>query len=142
MVGCPIHCGADVFCEAGGKVSDEWLSSCAEEGALTNGLMAKIVEPSNLVAALRQVVSNKGSAGLDGMSVLALREWFSRHYRQLQVQLLTGTYQVQAVREVEIPKPNGGVRTLSIPTVQDRLVQQAISQGLSRHYDPTFSTRS
>ena len=58
--------GADVFCKPGGKVSDEWMSSCAEERALTKGLMAKIVEPSNLVAALRQVVSNKGSAGLDG----------------------------------------------------------------------------
>lgn len=134
--------GSDVFCKSGGRVSDEWMSSCAEERALTKGLMAKIVEPSNLVAALRQVVSNNGSAGVDGMSVGALREWFSGHYQQLQTQLIRGTYQVQAVREVHIPKPNGGVRTLGIPTVQDRLVQQAISQVLSRHYDPTFSTRS
>ena len=134
--------GADVFCKSGGRVSDEWVSSCAEERALTKGLMDKIVDPSNLVAALRQVVSNNGSAGIDGMSVGALQEWFSGHYQELQTHLEAGTYQVQSVRAVEIPKPGGGVRTLGIPTVQDRLVQQAISQVLSRHYDSTFSTRS
>ncbi|MBD8490626.1 group II intron reverse transcriptase/maturase [Echinicola sp. CAU 1574] len=134
--------GADVFYKSGGKVKREWLSRCSEERALTKDLMAKVVSPSNLVAALRQVVSNKGSSGVDGMTTKELQEWFGSHYQQLQHQIITGNYQVQAVHEVQIPKPNGGVRILGIPTVKDRLVQQAISQVLSQHYDPTFSERS
>lgn len=134
--------GADVFCNQGGKVRREWLSRCTEERALTKELMGKIVSPSNLVAALRQVVSNKGSAGIDGMSVEELRQWFSSHYHEFQSQIITGKYRVESVREVQIPKPNGGVRILGIPTAKDRLVQQAISQVLSLHYDPTFSDRS
>ncbi len=134
--------GVDVLCKAGGRVGREWLSRCSEERALTEGLMAKISGPSNLVAALRQVVSNKGSAGVDGMTTEELQSWFTSHHRQLQAELTTGTYQVQAALEVQIPKPNGGVRTLGIPTVKDRLVQQAIGQVLGVRYDPTFSDRS
>jgi len=76
------------------------------------------------------------------MNVEELREWFNNHYRELQRQLMTNTYQVTAVKEVMIPKPNGGKRQLGIPTVKDRLVQQAISQVLSKRYDPTFSDHS
>lgn len=104
--------------------------------------MEKIAEPSNLAAALRQVVSNKGSAGVDGMSVQELKVWFSSHWKDLQSQLLEGTYQVALVREVQIPKPKGGYRTLGIPTVKDRMVQQAISQVLSKRYEPIFSDHS
>lgn len=134
--------GADVFCKRSGKVRQEWLSLCREERALTKDLMAQIVEPSNLVAALRQVVSNKGSAGVDGMRIKELQNWFTGNWGLLQHQLLSGTYQVSAVREVQIPKPNGGHRILGIPTVKDRLVQQAISQVLSRRYEPVFSEHS
>ena len=134
--------GADVFCKQSGKVRQEWLSLCKEERALTKDLMARVVEPSNLVAALRQVVSNKGSAGVDGMSVKELQDWFSSNWGLLQHQLLSGTYRVSAVREVQIPKPSGGHRILGIPTVKDRLVQQAINQVLSRRYEPVFSEHS
>lgn len=91
---------------------------------------------------MRKVVGNKGSAGIDGMRVQELKEWSTTDYRELQIELLTGTYRVTAVKEVLIPKPNGGKRKLGIPTVKDRLVQQAISQVLSKRYDPTFSDHS
>lgn len=104
--------------------------------------MSKIVDLKNLDAAMRQVMRNKGSAGIDEMSVGETKDWFSTHYRELQHQLMTGTYQVTAVKTVFIPKPNGGRRQLGIPTVKDRLVQQAISQVLSKRYDPIFSDHS
>ena len=91
---------------------------------------------------MRQVISNRGSAGIDGMTVDELRDWLNSHHRELQRQLMTGTYQVTAVKEVLIPKPDGGKRQLGIPTVKDRLVQQAISQVLSKRYDPIFSEYS
>lgn len=134
--------GVDVFNTRSGLVRREWLSGCKEERALTQDLMSEIADLKNLETALRKVISNKGSAGVDGMNVEELREWFSSHYRELQRQLTTNTYQVTAVKEVLIPKPNGGKRQLGIPTVKDRLVQQAISQVLSKRYDPTFSDHS
>lgn len=134
--------GADVLSSQNPLVRCEWLSGCREERALTQDLMGDIADSKNLETALRKVISNKGSAGIDGMNVEELREWFSSHYRELQHQLMTNTYQVTAVKEVSIPKPNGGKRQLGIPTVKDRLVQQAISQVLSKRYDPAFSDHS
>lgn len=134
--------GADVFNTRSGSVRREWLSGCKEERALTQDLMSEIADLKNLETAMWKVISNKGSAGADGMDVEELREWFSSHYRELQRQLMTNTYQVTAVKEVMIPKPNGGKRQLGIPTVKDRLVQQAIGQVLSKRYDPTFSDNS
>src|SRR5690554_7507733 len=90
----------------------EWLSRCGKKRALTQDLMSEIADLKNLEAALRKVISNKGSAGIDRMDVQELKEWFSTHYRELQSQLTTGTYQVTAVKEVLIPKPKGGHRQL------------------------------
>jgi len=104
--------------------------------------MSEIFDLSNLVSAMRKVVKNGGSAGVDGMNVVELKEWFGKNYKTLQMQLLTGRYAPDAVKGVEIPKPQGGVRQLGIPTVRDRLVQQAISQVLSKHYEPLFSENS
>ncbi len=104
--------------------------------------MNKIADLKNLETALRKVMSNKGSAGIDGMKLQELKKWFNTHYAELQEQLKSGSYQVTAVKEVLIPKPSGGKRKLGIPTVKDRLVQQAISQVLSRRYDPIFSDHS
>jgi len=87
-----------------------------------------------------RVVSNGGSSGVDGMEATALPQWLESNLSILRASLLEGSYQVSAVRKVEIPKPNGGRRVLGIPTVRDRLVQQAIHQGLNRFYDPLFST--
>lgn len=134
--------GTDVFRAGSGEVRDEWLSGCREERALTQDLMSKIASLKNLETALRKVMGNKGGAGIDGMSVGALKKWFNKHYRELQHQLISGTYQVAAVKEVSIPKPRGGERQLGIPTVKDRLVQQAISQVLSKRYEPVFSDHS
>lgn len=134
--------GTDVFSAGSGMVKQEWLSRCRKERALTQDLMSDIADSKNLETALRKVISNRGGAGIDGMHVEELRVWFSKHYRELQQQLMTGTYQVTAVKEVLIPKPNGGERQLGIPTVKDRLVQQAISQVLSKRYDSTFSDHS
>jgi len=134
--------GADVFCEQNGKVKQEWLSKCKEERALTKNLMGKLVEPSNLVAAMRQVVSNKGSAGVDQMTVKELQLWMNTNWKTLQNQLINGTYQITPVREVEIPKAQGGSRKLGIPIVKDRMVQQAISQVLTKLYEPVFSDYS
>jgi group II intron reverse transcriptase/maturase len=104
--------------------------------------MEKIADLSNLTTALRQVVSNGGSAGIDGMTVTQLKEWFSHHWHELQSSLLEGSYPPSEVRGVRIPKPKGGYRQLGIPTCKDRLVQQATSQVLSRRYEPIFSESS
>lgn len=134
--------GTDVFSAGSGLVRREWLSRCRKERALTQDLMSEIADLENLGTALRKVISNKGSAGIDGMRIEELKAWFSTHHRELQHQLMTNTYEVTAVKEVLIPKPNGGKRHLGIPTVKDRLVQQAISQVLSKRYDCTFSDHS
>lgn len=138
----PIVKGTDVFSAGNGRVRQEWLSGCREERALTQDLLSEIASLKNLESALRRVVSNQGSAGTDGIDVQGLKEWFNTHYRELQSDLITGTYRVTAVKEVWIPKPNGGKRKLGIPTVKDRLVQQAISQVLSKRYEPIFSDHS
>ncbi len=104
--------------------------------------MERIADPLNVAKAYRRVVSNGGSSGVDGMKVEELRGWLGNQLLNLQEQLLTGVYQPQAVKGVEIPKPNGGKRQLGIPTVIDRLVQQSIYQVLSVDYERTFSENS
>lgn len=120
----------------------EWLADCERERTLTKGLMSSVADLSNLSRACRRVISNGGRGGVDGMEVEELREWFSVNYTMLQDQLLGGQYMPQAVRGVKIPKPKGGYRQLGIPTVVDRLVQQAILQVLSPRYEVIFSDRS
>lgn len=125
-----------------GEVSPFWLSVCTEERHRTKDLMERIAHPSNLQEACKQVVRNGGSAGIDKMSVGELKEWLSGNIIKLSSALKDGTFRAQPTREVLIPKPQGGTRQLGIPTVIDRLVQQAVSQGLTRIYDPTFSPNS
>jgi RNA-directed DNA polymerase len=110
--------------------------------ALTVNLMEEVTERDNLNRAYRQVRANKGAAGVDGMSVDDVRAWIAVHKDGFIASLLDGSYQPQPVRGVEIPKPGGGVRQLGIPTVVDRLVQQAILQVLENILDPTFSASS
>lgn len=104
--------------------------------------MERVVETDNLNTAFQRVVANKGSAGVDGMSVDELAGWVASHKATLIESLLDGSFRPQAVRGVSIPKPGGGERQLGIPTVVDRLVQQAISQVLTPILDPTFSSSS
>jgi len=110
--------------------------------ALTQNLMERICEQENLNQAIKRVRSNKGSAGVDGMSVYTLQGWMDLNGEQLRRSLIEGQYRPQPVRAVEIPKPGGGVRELGIPTVIDRMVQQAILQVLNPILDPTFSDSS
>jgi RNA-directed DNA polymerase len=111
--------------------------------ALTARLMEQVCEPENLNRAYARVKTNKGSPGVDGMSVSKLGAWIKLHKHELIASLLDGSYQPQPVRGVQIPKPGGkGKRQLGIPTVIDRLVQQAIGQALEPILDPTFSASS
>ncbi|MFO0692865.1 MAG: group II intron reverse transcriptase/maturase [Polyangiales bacterium] len=105
-------------------------------------LMERACERANLQAALKRVRKNKGSAGIDGMTVDELPEHLKTHWPALREQLLAGTYQPSPVRRHAIPKRGGGVRELGIPTVVDRFIQQAILQVLGPRFDPTFSQHS
>lgn len=131
-----------VWYSQNGKVKSEWLSACEEERTLTSHLMERIADSLNVTKAFQRVVSNGGSSGVDGMKVEELKKWLGNNLIRLQEQLLSGSYQPQAVKGVEIPKPNGGKRQLGIPTVIDRLVQQSIHQVLSEGYERTFSENS
>ena len=113
-----------------------------ESPAITEQLMEEVCERENCKQALKRVKANKGSAGVDGMTVQQLPEFLKQHWPAIREQLLSGTYKAQPVRRVEIPKPDGGVRKLGIPTVLDRFVQQAVMQVLQRRWDRTFSEQS
>lgn len=131
-----------VWYGSNGKVSRKWLSACKEERNQTQRLMEKIVEPLNLQEACRRVVSKGGSGGVDEMEVSELKVWLQRHLEILREELLSGRYEPDPIKGVRIPKPQGGYRQLGIPTVRDRLVQQAIHQVLNPRYDATFSAYS
>jgi RNA-directed DNA polymerase len=105
-------------------------------------LMELVVERSNARAALKRVRQNKGGPGVDGMTVDELPEYLVKHWEDLRVQLLAGTYQPKPVKRQEIPKSGGGVRELGIPCVLDRFIQQAILQVLQPRFDPGFSEHS
>ena len=105
-------------------------------------MLERILSRENLITAVTRVERNKGSHGVDGMSVRQLRAYLMEHGASLLADIRAGTYHPQPVRRVEIPKPNGGKRKLGIPTVVDRFIQQAIAQVLTEVYDPTFSTHS
>jgi RNA-directed DNA polymerase len=105
-------------------------------------LMEAVVERDNLWLAYQRVIRNGGAPGVDGLTVTALKDWLKVHWPSVRAALLGGHYQPCAVRAVDIPKPSGGVRTLGIPTVLDRLIQQALLQVLQPLIEPTFSDSS
>src|SRR5215468_8272928 len=114
-----------------------------ESPANTCRIMEEVCERDNLREALQRVKSNKGSAGVDGMTIDDLSAYLKEHWPAIREQLLSGTYKPKPVRRVEIPTPDGGgVRKLGVPTVLDRFVQQAVMQVLQRQWDPTFSRHS
>src|SRR5246500_3197425 len=110
--------------------------ACAEQ------LMEEVCDRGNLVRAWKRVRSNKGSPGVDGMTIEGAKAYLREHWPNIRSQLLSGTYQPQPVKRVEIPKPDGGVRKLGVPCVVDRLIQQAVLQVLQERWDPTFSEHS
>src|SRR3954465_4518443 len=113
-----------------------------ESPASTAYLMEAICDPENIEAALRAVVRNKGAPGVDGITVRQLPGILKARWPEIEDQLLQGRYQPQPVRRVQIPKPAGGTRDLGIPTVIDRVIQQAVLQRLQPLWDPTFSEHS
>jgi RNA-directed DNA polymerase len=128
----------DDSCEGG-----EPVSVIADAGNPTwTELMEEVVAPDNIARAMKRVVSNKGSPGIDRMTVDDLADHWRRNESLLREQLLAGTYKPTPVRRVMIPKPDGGERELGIPTVMDRLIQQAILQVLGPRYDAGFSLHS
>ena len=108
----------------------------------TSRLLEDVLERNNMLEAMYRVIRNKGSYGIDGMKTDELREHVKKTWATVKTKLLEGKYNPSPVRRVEIPKPDGGVRLLGIPTVQDRMIQQAIAQVLSKLYEPTFSESS
>src|SRR6202521_2398394 len=113
-----------------------------ESPAIAEQLMEEVCGRENCKQALKRVKANKGSGGVDGMTVQQLPEYLKQHWPGIREQLLSGTYVPQPVKRVEIPKPDGGVRKLGIPTVLDRFIQQAVMQVLQRRWDRTFSEHS
>jgi len=119
---------------------DEARPACQQqEGLGRDGLLTQVLSRENMAAAWKRVKANKGSAGVDGLTIDETPEFLKTHWPSIRAELLSGTYRPQAVRRVEIPKPTGGMRELGIPTVLDRLIQQALLQVLQPMIDPTFS---
>src|SRR5499433_3152861 len=129
--------------EAGGaETESSGATKGLERPASTDRLMEEVCERENLKEALRRVKANKGSAGVDGMTIGGITDYLKQHWPAIREQLLSGTYEPKPVRRVEIAKPDGGVRKLGIPTVLDRFIQQAVMQVLQRRWDRTFSDYS
>jgi RNA-directed DNA polymerase len=132
--------------EAPRAVEEGTESLAAERGtespAIGEPLMEEVCERENCKQALKRVKANKGSPGVDGMTVNDLTGYLKQHWPVIREQLLSGAYKPQPVKRVEIPKPDGGVRKLGIPTVLDRFVQQAVMQVLQGRWDRTFSEHS
>jgi RNA-directed DNA polymerase len=122
----------------------------AELGAATSGrtksedhpLMEQVVERSNLQLAYQRVVENKGAPGVDDVRIPEFKDWLKMHWPSVKTALLEGRYLPRPVRRVDIPKPSGGIRTLGVPTLVDRLIQQALHQVLQPLFEPTFSEGS
>lgn len=120
------------------------VEACTATTGQTNAeapslLMEAVVERGNLWLAYRRVVENRGAPGVDGLPVEQFKDWLKVHWPSVKAVLLEGRYVPTAVRAVDIPKQSGGVRTLGIPTVLDRLIQQALHQVLQPIFEPKFS---
>lgn len=138
---CPSENCLDVYQAKAGQVRQ--INKAGQQGrALTENLMTIVCSSDNLKQAYKQVKRNKGVAGIDQMTTGKFADWFKEKGESLVRDLLEGTYQPQGVKQVEIPKPKGGIRKLGIPTVTDRIIQQAIAQVLSPIYEREFSNQS
>jgi len=124
-------CGAESITAAAGQTKAE-----------VSRLMEAVIERSNVWSAYQKVVRNGGAPGVDGLTVGSFKDWLKMYWPRVRAALLDGSYLPSAVRAVDIPKPSGGVRTLGIPTVLDRLIQQALLQVLQPLVEPTFSASS
>jgi len=137
----------EVRVELRGNVGAQSISPMSEKrgndgSEYTSNLLEKILDRNNMNLAYKRVKSNKGSHGVDGMTVDELLQFLKQNGGQVRQSILEGTYRPKPVRRVEIPKPDGGVRLLGIPTVLDRVIQQAIAQILSPIFEREFSDNS
>ncbi len=134
--------------DSGGTVTDtdegrQTRTARHEQVGIEEGmLLEKVLERENVLAAYRRVKANSGAAGIDGMTVEDLMPHCQMHWTRVRQELLDETYRPQPVRKVDILKPDGGIRTLGIPTVMDRMIQQALLQVLQPLWDRTFSEDS
>lgn len=140
-------CLQEIRVELRGNVGVPSISSTSEKGRndvseYSSGLLERILETSNMNLAYKRVKANKGSHGVDGMTVNELLQFLKQNGTQIRQSILEGTYKPQPVRRVEIPKADGGKRLLGIPTVVDRVIQQSIAQVLSPIYEMKFSVNS
>jgi group II intron reverse transcriptase/maturase len=124
------------------SVSDETQGTTHDTEGTGPGLLLQALARQNLLKAMKRVKANKGAAGIDGMDIDQTGEYLKHHWPRIRTELLAGTYRPSPVRRVAIPKPDGGERELGIPTVVDRLIQQALLQVLQPLIDPTFSEHS
>jgi RNA-directed DNA polymerase len=124
------------------SVSDETQGTTHDTEGTGSGLLLQALARQNLLKAMKRVKANKGAAGIDGMDIDQTAEYLKHHWPRIRSELLAGTYRPSPVRRVAIPKPDGGERELGIPTVVDRLIQQALLQVLQPLIDPTFSEHS
>jgi RNA-directed DNA polymerase len=124
--------------EASGGV-ETWSAAAGQTKSEALRLMEAVVERGNMLCAYERVLKNKGAPGVDGRTVSELKDWLKTNWLQVRQALLSGDYMPLAVRKVEIPKPNGGVRTLGIPTVVDRLIQQGLHQVLQPIFEPPYA---
>jgi RNA-directed DNA polymerase len=134
--------GRNSVVAAAGAEADMATRARTKAEVATTSLMDAVVERGNLRLAYQRVVENKGAAGVDQLAVSELKDHLKQHWPTIRTRLLAGEYQPQPVRRVDIPKPQGGVRTLGIPTVVDRLIQQALHQVLQPIFEPSFSEAS
>ncbi|MGH8831861.1 MAG: group II intron reverse transcriptase/maturase [Polaromonas sp.] len=125
------HAGAEMGTGTDGQTKSE-----------SHALMERVVERGNMQRAYGQVMRNRGAPGIDGLRCEDLKAWLQAHWPHVKEALLEGSYCPQAVRRVDIPKPDGGVRTLGVPTVVDRLIQQALHQAMQPLFEPVFSEGS
>lgn len=117
-------------------------TSNGETSEFEYGSLERILSRENLLLAIKRVITNKGSYGVDGMTVYELRQFLKDNWLSIKESILNNEYKPMPVRRVEIPKPNGETRLLGIPTVLDRFIQQAIAQELNYIYDENFSENS
>jgi RNA-directed DNA polymerase len=141
---------ASMASSEGDRRNLSWTESGAESGAAAARepkpealrLMEAVVERSNMFSPNERVVKNQGAPGVDGLTVSEFKPWLQRHWARVRQDLLSGVYQPEMMRKVETPKPQGGVRILGVPTLGDRLIQQALNQILQPLFDPEFSESS
>src|SRR5437899_5288187 len=127
---------------SGYQGTEPFVAKPTTESPAAEQVMEEVCDRANLVRAWKRVRRNKGSPGVDGMTIDDAKDYLREHWPSIRSQLLDGTYQPQPVKRVELPKPDGGIRKLGVPCVVDRLIQQALLQVLQGRWDPTFSEYS